>query len=209
MAERFPNESEADACQRLTKSQELLYEMKASELRYYRLLDECEELRTQRMFQAAQHKRVLGLRALSQSKDFYLQHLKLLLKGELNGYRDDDSAPGEELRRGASHGRRADDCARPAHLDGPECAIPLQFIAVAGSRVQPAGCRRKRTLKDAIGGRSDPHAQAKRYGGYISSLAVRTSTSATSGCAVPVTAPSCRRTSMQNCSRTWLGLGLG
>ena len=88
LAERFPNESEADACQRLTKSQELLYEMKASEQRYYRLLDECEELRTQRMFQAAQQKRVLGLRALSQSKDFYLQHLKLLLKGELDGHRD-------------------------------------------------------------------------------------------------------------------------
>ena len=86
LAERFPNESEADACQRLTKSQELLYEMKASELRYYRLLDECDELRTQRMFQAAQQKRVLGLRALSQSRDFYLQHLKLLLKAKLNGY---------------------------------------------------------------------------------------------------------------------------
>ena len=88
LAERFPNESEADACQRLTKSQELLYEMKASELRYYRLLDECEELRTQRMFQAAQQKRVLGLRALSQSRDFYLQHLQLLLKAKLNGYQE-------------------------------------------------------------------------------------------------------------------------
>ena len=88
LAERFPNESEADACQRLTKSQELLYEMKASELRYYRLLDECDELRTQRMFQAAQQKRVLGLRALSQSRDFYLQHLKLLLKAKLNGYQE-------------------------------------------------------------------------------------------------------------------------
>ena len=88
LAERFPNESEADACQRLTKSQELLYEMKASEQRYYRLLDECEELRTQRMFQAAQQKRVLGLRALSQSRDFYLQHLKLLLKAKLNGYQE-------------------------------------------------------------------------------------------------------------------------
>ena len=88
LAERFPNESEADACQRLTKSQELLYEMKASEQRYYRLLDECEELRTQRMFQAAHEKRELALRAMSQSSDFHLQHLKLLLKGELDGHRD-------------------------------------------------------------------------------------------------------------------------
>ena len=88
LAERFPNESEADACQRLTKSQELLYEMKASEQRYYRLLDECEELRTQRMFQAAHDKRELALRAMSQSSGSHLQHIKLLLGGELDGHRD-------------------------------------------------------------------------------------------------------------------------
>ena len=44
--------------------------------------------------------------------------------------RGDDSAPGEELRRGASHRRRADHCGRPAYLYGPAGAIPLQFIAV-------------------------------------------------------------------------------
>ena len=88
LAERFPNESEADACQRLTKSQELFYEMKASEQRYYRLLDECEELRTQRMFQAAHDKRELALRAMSQSSGSHLQHIKLLLGGELDGHRD-------------------------------------------------------------------------------------------------------------------------
>ena len=88
LAERFPNESEADACQRLTKSQELLYEMKASEQRYYRLLDECEELRTQRMFQAAHDKRELALRAMSQSSESHLQHIKLLLGCDFYGPRD-------------------------------------------------------------------------------------------------------------------------
>jgi len=88
LAERFPNESEADACQRLTKSQELFYEMKASEQRYYRLLDECEELRTQRMFQAAHDKRELALRAMSQSSESHLQHIKLLLGCDFYGPRD-------------------------------------------------------------------------------------------------------------------------
>ena len=56
LAEHFPHESDADACQRLTKSEELLYELIATNRRCHQLQDESDELRVQRKFQAAEQK---------------------------------------------------------------------------------------------------------------------------------------------------------
>ena len=56
LAKRFPHESDADACQRLTKRQELLYEMVATNRRCHQPQDESDELRVQRKFQAAEQK---------------------------------------------------------------------------------------------------------------------------------------------------------
>ena len=56
LAKRFPHESDADTCQRLTKSEELLYEMIATNRRCHQLQDESYELRMQRKFQAAEQK---------------------------------------------------------------------------------------------------------------------------------------------------------
>lgn len=56
IGQTLPHESDADACQRLTKRQELLYEMIATNRRCHQLQDESDELRVQRKFQAAEQK---------------------------------------------------------------------------------------------------------------------------------------------------------